>query len=270
MSEIKIYQPHKTYRRLLKKMQRKRKRQRLAQIRDQEKEILESDPIYQAKQREQLALQLVRQELENETHRVQEERWLNNERLVQIKFSEEQKRLQAADQARKDRLREEENHRAKLRKEKEDRLTRERLAFETYQQQIELYTSGMRDDIPDLLHHSAETNPGRETCGFFSKTSVCRFGDSCVKNHVKPGISKILLLRNFFTHIRLEQSPSTEYGGDLQYEFEDGELQKAYEEFYYDTVYEIEKFGEIVNFVTARQPTPHFRGNVYVEFKEQR
>lgn len=270
MSETKVFLKRKFYRKLLKKMQRKRKRSLVAQSRDLEQEKIESDPLYQLKQNEELALRLAQEELENENHRLQEEKWLENERLAQLKFSQEQKRLKMLEDAQKKKLREQEKAREELRKQKVERENQERRAFETYQTQIESYTSGMTDKIPDLLQYSTETNTGSELCGFFSKTSGCRFGDNCIRNHIKPGISKILLIRNFFTHIRLEQSQkNTEYE-DLEYEYEDEELQKAYEDFYFDAVYEIEKFGKIKNFVTAKQPTPQFRGNVYVEFYDQR
>ncbi|XP_063697715.1 U2 small nuclear ribonucleoprotein auxiliary factor 35 kDa subunit-related protein 2 [Culicoides brevitarsis] len=262
--------PRKIYRKLLKKAQRRRKRQKLAQKRDEEQKLLEADPLFQQKQREKLALDLAREESERESRRIQEEKWLETEKMFQSKIAEARKRQEEFNQRQMELLREEERRRAALRKEKEDRERREQLAFETYQQQIESYTTGIREEIPDLLQNAAQTNPGRETCGFFLKTSVCRYGDACVKNHIKPGISKILLIRNFFTHIRLDQAPNTEYGGDLHFEYEDGELQKAYDDFYYDTVHEIEKFGEIENFVTAKQAAPHFRGNVWVEFKDQR
>uniref|UniRef100_A0A336MUR7 CSON005512 protein n=1 Tax=Culicoides sonorensis TaxID=179676 RepID=A0A336MUR7_CULSO len=272
MSETspKVFKPRKVYRKLLKKMQRKRRRQKLAILRSKEEEELENDPLYQAQKREQLALELARQELEEEMHRIQEEKWLENERNAQLKFAEERARIQLLQNSYKEKEKQEILLREKLKKQKEDRIARENLAFESYLEQIELYISGVRENIPDLLNNSIESKPGRDICGFYAKTSVCRFMDSCAKNHIKPGISKILLLRHFFNHIRLEQSKNTEYGEDLQYEYEDGELQKAYEEFYYDAVYEIEKFGTIENFVCSKQSSAHHRGNVYVEFKNQR
>lgn len=56
---------------------------------------------------------------------------------------------------------------------------------------------------PDHLKTSIESNPDRDLCPFFQKVSACRFFDTCSRNHVRPGISRTLLITHFFSDLRL-------------------------------------------------------------------
>lgn len=70
------------------------------------------------------------------------------------------------------------------------------------------------------------------------------------------------MIQNFFDHIFLDnESNSSE-----QME----ELNKSFEDFYFDILAEFEKFGEIANIYVCFNKIPHLRGNVYVEYKEQK
>lgn len=120
-------------------------------------------------------------------------------------------------------------------------------------------------DTPEYLKTKSETNPRKPQCPFFQKTSTCRFYDVCSRNHIRPGISRILLIPNFFTHYSLETAEN-EHGSDSCLEFEIYEIYNHYKEFFYDVIPEIEKFGRIKHFKTCCNHEPHLRGNVYVEF----
>lgn len=53
----------------------------------------------------------------------------------------------------------------------------------------------------------------------------------CDRLHLRPTLSTSILIPNFFSHFKLEQSTRDEYDTDLGLEYEDQELQK---EFLYD------------------------------------
>lgn len=135
--------------------------------------------------------------------------------------------------------------------------------------QIEDYISGT-GPVPDELTIAIDSNPGKAQCTFFSKTSACRFGIKCSRNHNRPSISSLLMIPNFFTHIRLEQSTPTEYGSDLLLEYDDAELYKAFVEFFNDTLPEFQKFGTVTQFRVCNNQEAHLRGNVYIEFENER
>lgn len=122
---------------------------------------------------------------------------------------------------------------------------------------------------PEHLLGTLETNPNRAVCLFFEKTGVCRFFDACSRNHIRPRISRIILIPNFFSHISIENSEN-EHGSDSTLEFEKAETYFAYREFFYDVIKELEKFGPIKVFKTCNNHEAHLRGNVYVEFSETR
>lgn len=136
-------------------------------------------------------------------------------------------------------------------------------------QKIDDYILG-NAGLPDELTGTADTNPGKPLCPFFSKTSTCRFGDKCSRNHSRPSASSVLLVPHFFSHIRLDQSKPTEYGNDLLLEFDDDELYRAFFEFFNDVLPEFEKFGTIMQFRVCYNQEIHLRGNVFIEYKEQR
>lgn len=107
-------------------------------------------------------------------------------------------------------------------------------------------------------------------CPFFSKTSACRFKDVCSRNHIRPGISKVLLFPNFYTHYSLEQARDSEYGSDLSLEYDDRETYKHFLEFFEDVLKELETYGHVNQFKVCKNTEPHLRGNVYVEYSHTR
>lgn len=136
-------------------------------------------------------------------------------------------------------------------------------------QHIDDYISGA-GALPDELTRVTDSNPGREPCSFFVKTASCQYGVKCSRNHQRPGVSSLLLLPNFFTHIRLEQGAPTEYGSDLLLEYDDEELYNAFTTFFHDVVPELETFGAVQQFRVCNNHKLHLRGNVYVQFTSQR
>lgn len=220
----------------------------------------------------QLAQEQSEEYLREETHRkwqeydnlVQEQWKIKQEKLAKIAEAQEQERL---------RIRAEfDANKERLRKLKEEKL---RLAEEKLEQHkrladaIDRYINGS-GDLPDELKINAESNPGKAMCPFFEKTSTCRYGMKCSRNHCRPGISRLLLIPNFFTHIRLDQSKHTEYGSDFCLEIDDSELYRDFNEFFNDVEPELSTFGRIITFCVCSNQEPHLRGHTYVEFDDQR
>ncbi|GAB0089068.1 hypothetical protein DMENIID0001_035470 [Sergentomyia squamirostris] len=271
---------HKEWRILAKKMRRKKVRQKNAQERDREEEedeaIKLSDPTYLTWMAEQNALELFleeEQELQRqETHR----KWVEADEKSQKAFRELQEKLKLveADQQ-KEKIRLQEEYRAdqerkeKLREEQKRIASEKRRKHEELLRKIKSYVQG-EQDLPEELLETLDSNPGKDLCPFFSKTAVCRFGNTCNRNHTMPMISQIVLIPNFFTHILLDEYRGSEHGNDMSLEFEEREIESDFKEFYYDVIPEFEFLGEILNFFVCKNAEPHLRGNVYVEYKRRR
>ncbi|PSN40259.1 U2 small nuclear ribonucleoprotein auxiliary factor 35 kDa subunit-related protein 1 [Blattella germanica] len=125
-------------------------------------------------------------------------------------------------------------------------------------------------ELPPSVNISTETHPDKPLCPFFTKTGACRFGDHCSRNHPRPGISRVLLFTNFYTHFGLHQSMLDEYDTDLMLEYEDLETYQHFKEFYDDVLPEFEQFGRVIQFKVCCNHEPHLRGNVYVEYESTR
>lgn len=122
-------------------------------------------------------------------------------------------------------------------------------------------------EVPESLKQSFETNPNKEMCPFFKKTGACRFKDTCSRNHIRPGISRTILVQNFYTHYSLEKCDN-EHGTDANLEFETYEVYDHFKEFFYDVITEMERYGRIRQFKVCCNTEPHLRGNVYVEYTD--
>lgn len=235
-----------------------------------------SSPSYLTWLGEQQALELIREQsdeyLREETHRkwqeydilVQETWRIKQEKLAKIQEAQEQEklRIRAEFEANKERLR--------ILKEEKIRLAEEKLErHKRLGEAIDRYISG-NGSLPDDFKANAESNPGKAICPFFEKTSTCRYGMKCSRNHCRPGISRLLLIPNFFAHIRLDQSKNTEYGNDFSLEIDDSELYRDFNEFFNDIEPELARFGRIINLCVCSNQEPHLRGHTYVEFDDQR
>lgn len=225
---------------------------------------------------EQRALELLREELEDHLRNETQKQWQEYDHLVQQRWQIQQEKLAKIEEAKqREKLRicaefEANKERLRLLKEEKIRLAEEKLKqHEKLSLAIDRYISGA-GDLPVELNVIAESNPGKAMCPFFEKTSTCRYGIKCSRNHCRPGISRLLLIPNFFSHIRLDQSKHTEYGSDFSLEIDDAELNRDFEEFFSDIEPEITRFGKIINFCVCSNQEPHLRGHTYVEFDDQR
>ncbi|XP_058056707.1 U2 small nuclear ribonucleoprotein auxiliary factor 35 kDa subunit-related protein 2 [Anopheles bellator] len=271
----------KEWRKLWKKRRRKLRRQKLAQERDRLE--AEQEAAKQAvPQHRQYLVEKERLEREaegrEELERAQRNAvWLENERKAQLKFAETRRRLeeeQRAEQAKRERIRKEyEEMERKVREAKAERIRQQqelRQMLLERQHRLEQYAaSGIIHDL-DELRTVHNTRSEATDCRFFSKTGACRFGLRCAENHPTPGLSKILLIVNFFNHPALERTVHTEYGLDVRLEFDEDDLRSSFAEFFRDIVEEFEKFGSIRHIFVCRNSGVHLRGNVYIEFEHMR
>ncbi|KAJ6633726.1 U2 small nuclear ribonucleoprotein auxiliary factor 35 kDa subunit-related protein 1, partial [Pseudolycoriella hygida] len=264
---------HKEWRKIAKKMRRKKRRQELAKARD---EVLEKEQTNDPNRVNEEALALVREQTEAFLREETDRKWQEYDKLEQDRWKlklEKLAKLQEAQEQEKLRIRGEfEANRERLKKLKEEKI---RLAEEKLEQHrrlseaIDAYIQGS-SNVPDELKVNAESNPGKPMCPFFEKTATCRYGMKCSRNHRRPGISRLILIPNFFSHIRLDQSKPTEYGSDFSLEIDDTELYRDFSEFFNDVEPELSKYGRIINFCVCSNQEPHLRGHTYIEYEDQR
>ncbi|XP_061399384.1 U2 small nuclear ribonucleoprotein auxiliary factor 35 kDa subunit-related protein 1 [Musca vetustissima] len=266
------------WRKVVKKLQRKRRRQKLAKERDLkiEQEELEKlkDPAYQEWLMGQEEIAEMKRQTEEKEHKELEAMWLLREQLAQKQFQkDEEQRLvqQRVEQQilefRLKRLKEQEEAAKRQREEIEKKAEEatKYLAEIAYLCQEYVENPGMK--TPEKLNVMTESRPSEKPCEFYRKTQCCRFEARCGLNHVRPLLSHVILIRNFFQHPLFEHKQHK--SSDRKLEFSDEDLKKDYEEFCKDVWPELEQFGKIVNFRTTRNRPPR-GGHVFVEYAEKR
>ncbi|XP_062129920.1 U2 small nuclear ribonucleoprotein auxiliary factor 35 kDa subunit-related protein 2 isoform X1 [Drosophila sulfurigaster albostrigata] len=267
----------RAWRKLLKKEQRKRRRQKYA--RENEKQQ-EGDPEYQQWLKQQMELEEFQRLADERLQQDEEIAWLRREALAQRQFHLDSAQLRQQEmEAERLRARQSEElaalqHEQHRRREERERLATEAAAeFEAMMQRMQEYMDNAEQHTPPSeLRRVVETHPEERLCEFFTRTNCCRFGQACTFNHRRPMLSKIILIRHFFIHPLLQVADTkTEYAkSDEHLELTDHDLRVDYDEFFKDVVGELEKFGKIVNFRAVRNTLPHLRGNVFVEYAQER
>lgn len=212
-----------------------------------------------------------------QSNEIQNDLWHEYDRKLMAKWRERQRKLEE-----RQRLKEAQRARivadfeAEQRQQKEKVAEVQRMAEERQMRdaillgEIQQYINA-DGPMPIELQTPQELNASKPLCTVYEKVGICRNGLQCSRNHIRPRISQVLLIANFFTHIRLNNLGGTsEYGDDIGMEFDDDELQTEFETFFADVVPEFEKFGQIVQFRVCQNRQKHLRGNVYVEFNGHR
>lgn len=244
----------------------------LISIRFIERLVRESSPTFIKLREEQEKAELFQQQEEERLAKQREDQWRKTEEEAQRQWQELQAKLAHVRQERykqEERIREEwkrEQEKIKQAKEKAKQLQEEneRKLDEAKRKIDEYITNG--GHFPEELDTTLETNPGKPVCPFFQKTGACRFKDVCSRNHVRPGVSKVLLVPGFYSHFSLEHGMESEHGSDLMLEYEDRETYSHFREFFDDILPEFEKCGQIRQLKVCCNKEPHLRGNVYVEY----
>ena len=104
-------------------------------------------------------------------------------------------------------------------------------------------------------------------CSFFVKIGACRFGDSCMKFHSYPPVSKTLVFPHLFSEIGVSGSMVDEREQDVELEIDDRELYQRYLDFYEDVYPEVRACGRVLRFEVCANYASHLKGNVFVEFE---
>ncbi|XP_063934696.1 U2 small nuclear ribonucleoprotein auxiliary factor 35 kDa subunit-related protein 2-like [Zophobas morio] len=269
---------HAEWRKDAKKARRKRIRQSIAKnkhdLEEKERQQREQSPTYIQLLQKHEQEEAFQKEEEARLRLKAEQRWLKIEEEAQKQWRELQKKLE---EAREERIRQ--NLLIKLEWEREQqRLKKIKEAKEREREENERKQQLLEQEIENFIAHGGSTpehlkqiiqmNPNKPTCPFFQKTAACRFRDSCSRNHIKPCVSRILLIPNFYSHYSLEQV-ETEHG-DSSLEFENYETYTHFKEFFFDVLPELEKCGKIRQFKVCCNRESHLRGNVYVEYSSTR
>lgn len=231
----------------------------------------ENSPNYQKWLQEQELIDEHQKEHEAKLIAIQEREWLRREVEAQKRWRELQLKLELAREERvkqNERIRHEWEYEQKRLKELKALKEKQEEDKKRHQEELLEEINNFIEhggEIPDTLKTNSESNPHKEICPFFKKTGACRFKDTCSRNHIRPGISNILLIPNFYSHYSLQQVEN-EHGNDSLLEFETHELYNHFKDFFNDVVLEMEKYGTIRHFKVCCNIEPHLRGNVYVEY----
>lgn len=269
---------HREWRKLFKKRRRKTIRQKAAQAQErleaEEEELKLACPQYQSylvekERQEQIAAN--REALESA---LKNAIWLEEEHKAQLKFEALRRKQDAKEleeQEKKEKIRKEfEEREGKVKKAKAERLRQQELLRRMlYERQVKLqeFAATGVDEYLNELQSIHNTRIDAEDCKFFLKTGACRHGYRCIGNHPTPGVSKLILIPNFFSHPALEQKVHAEYGQDFRLEFDEDELKNCFNDFFRDIIVEFEVFGKIQHILVCRNSGTHLRGSVYVEYE---
>ncbi|XP_017784324.1 PREDICTED: U2 small nuclear ribonucleoprotein auxiliary factor 35 kDa subunit-related protein 2 [Nicrophorus vespilloides] len=271
---------HSEWRKTAKKERRRWcRRQKAAEkqkVEDEECKRRENSPSYKKWLEEQEQIEEFASNEESRLAEVADAEYLEREREACRHWQELQIKIRAAKEERAKqnaKIKEEwERDQQKLRelKEEKDRFEEEkRLKFERLQESIEEFINS-EAEMPEELNEVLQSNPMKPVCPFFKKTAACRFSDNCSRNHIRPTVSNILIMRNFYSHYSLDLTSENEHGSDSILEFETQETYDHFKEFFYDILSELEKLGRLKQIKVCCNKEPHLRGNVYVEFAKAR
>ncbi|XP_065218398.1 U2 small nuclear ribonucleoprotein auxiliary factor 35 kDa subunit-related protein 2 isoform X1 [Planococcus citri] len=269
---------HKEWRKIAKKMRRKRIRTLKAKERDKKLKAEQESPTFQAWLKKEEELEKFEAEEKERIRKEQNDLWLENERLAKERWEEQQIKLERikAEKLKQELKMKEEWERTQQKIKEKNELAKKEQERKKQEQailmdRIEKYVTGDYETLPSSALTFSETQPGAQECPFFSKVAACRFRDSCSRNHIRPSISKTLLFPGFYSNFRIEHvNQSTEYDTDVGLEFEEKEIYQHFLEFYHDVLAEIKSFGTVVQFKVCSNEEPHLRGNVYVQYGSER
>lgn len=101
-------------------------------------------------------------------------------------------------------------------------------------------------------------------CPFYSKIGSCMHGDACSRMHIRPQVSKTLLLSNFYPNpyyfLRITKQES-------QLNLTPDMIDQNFDDFYVDIYEELRTFGPISDLLVAGNICDHMTGNVLVKYE---
>lgn len=246
---------HREWRKIAKRERRRRIRIKEAQERNPENNIDKLSEEYKMWIEQQKCLYEFELEEIKRQNEIENSKWLKADNLAVKQWNELQKKLELtrlANLEQEIRIQKEWENEQKRIKETKEKLKQmeeeQRVRQELFMEKLQQFLCGDAEQAPPELMIVRETKPDMGLCPFFVKTACCRFGDACSRNHQYPGISKVLLAPNFYTHFGLDNSQVTEYEDDVMLEYEDSDTYKHFKEFFFDVLPEFEKYGEVIEF----------------------
>ena len=102
-------------------------------------------------------------------------------------------------------------------------------------------------------------------CPFYMKISSCMHGESCARIHVKPKSARCIVIKNLYPN---PQHFMKFIPDDVKSMIEIDE-EEAISSFSRDVYRELNKFGEISDFMVAKNLKDHLLGNVYVLYERE-
>ncbi|XP_041978202.1 U2 small nuclear ribonucleoprotein auxiliary factor 35 kDa subunit-related protein 1 [Aricia agestis] len=266
---------HKEWRRIAKRERRRRIRTTIAKHKDNISLTLPKEE-YERWKEEQIALEKFELNQIKESNQREHEKWLKAEKIALENWSKLQEKLaymkktQLEMQAKLNlelemERQQKEKERQRIKEIEEENKRKQ----EQFIKNLETFLNDKGDPPRELLVYH-ESKPNCDDCPFFLKTACCRFGDECSRNHKYPGISKILLATNMFSHFGLENTNVNEYDTDITLEFEESDTYRDFKEFFYDILPEFRKFGTVVQLKVCNNHEKHLRGNTYIEYADLR
>ncbi|XP_068621316.1 U2 small nuclear ribonucleoprotein auxiliary factor 35 kDa subunit-related protein 2 isoform X2 [Battus philenor] len=266
---------HREWRKIAKKERRRRIRKNKAIKLDPKTSLTAEE--YKSWLADQEAIEMLELERVAVSNKEENDKWVQAEKLALAnwqKFLENEERLRLKKLQEEAKLEQEWELERKQRQAEAQRLKEieeeNKRKQKQFMKNLEQFLKGDSDDPPEELLVLRESRPKASLCPFFLKTACCRFGDQCSRNHQYPGISKVLLATNFFSHFGLENSDVNEYDTDVMLEYEDSDTYKDFKDFFNDVLPEFEKFGKVVQFKVCNNYEKHLRGNTYIEYRDLR
>ncbi|CAO1349904.1 unnamed protein product [Diamesa hyperborea] len=180
---------HKEIRKQQKKLRRKKIRQKIAISRIAE--TIPSDDL-----EDQVRCLEKEQEDENE-RKWNHLQWEDRERQSQLEFSIkknkiEQDELKAVEVERK--LEESQELKAAQKRESYEKHKKFIIEMEAQRKhifdQVQSYILG-NSELPEEVRNPIASNPLKELCSIYQRTSCCQYGDRCSRNHLKPVVSRV-------------------------------------------------------------------------------
>ncbi|KAA8499350.1 Splicing factor U2af small subunit A [Porphyridium purpureum] len=109
----------------------------------------------------------------------------------------------------------------------------------------------------------------RPVCAQFSKLGACRYGERCVREHVRPSSSRTLLLANMWLGVE-QLHAAADRARVPRLEFSPQQEMARFDDFFEDVYLELERHGEVRRMLVCANASPHLAGNVYVQFRDEK